>query len=64
MNDNGLDRIYCPVCDYQSMEFVRDQAYVDFDCPGCSTRKLSEFISHEQWLKLHQPTDPADWWKP
>lgn len=33
----------CPVCDWVISDIERKYIKIDIDCPGCGTRKLSEF---------------------
>lgn len=34
----------CPVCDWAVPGFIIDMRRMDSDCPGCGTRKYSEFV--------------------
>lgn len=42
--DKTIEIAYtCPVCDWAVSKDTIEQARIDYDCPGCGTRKLSEF---------------------
>ncbi len=34
----------CPLCDYEIPELLIQYANVDYDCPGCHRRNISEFV--------------------
>ena len=38
-------RIYCPSCGYSAEQHVVVWRGVEFPCPGCSRRKLGDFVS-------------------